>query len=107
MRPRLLPPKSGQARWFLVGLLFSQLGGAAPALAQSNAPFRSAEAAPSSAGQGASSAAEVERLYNQGVAALKAEQWDKACAALREAFNLDPLPQIAANLGYAEFMAGR
>ena len=50
---------------------------------------------------------EVKRLYKQGVDALKLKQWDKAIESLLQAYQRNPLPQIAANLGHAEFMAGK
>jgi hypothetical protein len=51
--------------------------------------------------------AEVEKLYNEGVAAAAELQWEKARQRFAEAFALDPRPQIAANLGNAELELGK
>jgi hypothetical protein len=110
---QLVASRRGQALRFAAGVFLAQLAVEAPALAQgSRAAGTAAQAAPGAAGKADPSAAadpdpEVVRLYNRGIEALKAKQWEKARDALLEAFKLQPLPQIAANLGYAEFMWGR
>ena len=50
---------------------------------------------------------EATRLYEQGVKAVKASQWDQAREAFGAAFKLKPHYQIAANLGRAELRAGK
>jgi hypothetical protein len=49
----------------------------------------------------------VVKLYADGATALKARQWERARAVLLDAFQRKPYCQIAANLGWAELMAGK
>lgn len=51
--------------------------------------------------------ARVEKLYNDGVAAARRQQWDKAEQLFEEALLLNPDPEIAANLGHAELSGGK
>lgn len=88
--------RRARAPWLVVSLCLAALVSVTPARAQS--PGAPAATSPD---------AEVKRLYKQGVEALKLKQWDKAIEALLQAFQRNPLPQIAANLGHAEFMAGK
>jgi hypothetical protein len=81
-------------------LLISPLAWAQP---PPNAP--ASKAPPTSKNE--STAERLNTLYNQGVAAAKAEDWPKAREAFAEALRLEPRHyQIAANLGRAEFMMG-
>lgn len=88
--------RRAHAPWLAVSLCLSALAAATPARAQS--PRAPAATSPD---------AEVKKLYKQGADAIKLKQWDKAIEALLQAFQRQPLPQIAANLGHAEFMAGK
>lgn len=49
----------------------------------------------------------VEKLYNDGIDAADKKQWEKARKSFAKAFELDPRPQIAANLGNAELQLGK
>lgn len=103
----------GRGRWLAVGLLLASGAGGAPALAQgTRGPAVGVKCASGQATPRASSAVdadkEVAKRYEaEGVKALNAEQWEKARTALREAFKRERHCQIAANLGWAELMAGK
>jgi hypothetical protein len=107
------PPRRREARWFAAGLLLAPLVAGTPALAQSSGALPTKAQATSVPGGGAVPAApadrdkEARRLYQQGLQALNAKQWEAAREALLAALKLKPHPQIAANLGHAEFMGGR
>ncbi|HRI72301.1 MAG TPA: PEGA domain-containing protein [Polyangium sp.] len=84
----------------LIGVLF-----ASPCLAQTKV----VKSAPKNIKENAKEEADarVEKLYNDGVAAAKRQQWDKAEQFFEEALLLNPDPEIAANLGYAELSGGK
>jgi hypothetical protein len=96
-----------------MGLLLASGADGAPALAQgTRAPAAGVKCASGQATPRASAAVtpakQAAKLYEEdGVKALNAQQWEKARTALLEAFNRERHCQIAANLGWAELMAGK
>jgi hypothetical protein len=55
----------------------------------------------------AQNAAAAEALYNKGMAALKAEEFEAACPALEESHRLDPKPGVLFTLAACEQKRGR
>lgn len=99
-----------QARFAFPLVLALVLQGLAP-LGQAWAQSPPAQGAPASAGQpkaeDEATKARVKAAYDRGVEASNAQDWPKAIEALGEAWSLKQHYQIAANLGRAEFMAGK
>lgn len=95
---------SRRGRLLAAGMLLSSLLASESALAEGSAKgtpaARTAAAAPDPE-------KEATRLYEQGVKAVKASQWEQAREAFGAAFRLKPHYQIAANLGRAELRAGK
>lgn len=50
---------------------------------------------------------EVRRLYADGADAAERGEWERARGLFQQAFDLKPIPKIAANLGRAELMVGK
>src|SRR5262245_54517970 len=92
-------------RGWAVGLLLASLTGNVPALAQDKrVPGASAAA------QGAPSAADRDKaaqLYEEGAAAARAKELDKARGLLLASFELDPTFRTALNLAIVELNMGR
>ncbi|WP_437731300.1 hypothetical protein [Sorangium sp. So ce1335] len=88
------------------------MAGSVPSLAQSEvAPTTAPEASPGAEAQRAQDAAvrqrEASLLYDRGVRAARAGQWEKARQLILESFQLDPTAEKAANLGRVELRAGK
>jgi hypothetical protein len=86
-------------------MLLSSLTANGSALAQGSA--KGAPAAGARVAHEADAEKEATRLYEQGVKAVRASQWEQAREAFGAAFRLKPHYQIAANLGRAELRAGK